>query len=189
MAEMRTEWVRIAPYVKWGLSGGCLGAVIGAGVSAFLDFNVAGGTAAGLGLGALAAVYVIEFKIVGDRTSGTMQDRIAGEQRDPKIVPKMYGDIESGEETAAWHAIALLANYRNPVITRNMLQMVDNRLKDRRMTTLDRLGMVRHAVKCVQGTASQSNLEQLRPFAGDMDSEVGVMVRRLRSDIKDFSLK
>ncbi|HXH60420.1 MAG TPA: hypothetical protein VNI20_03590, partial [Fimbriimonadaceae bacterium] len=141
---MKTEWVRIAPYVKWGLPGGIFGAAIGGAVPAFMGSDSAPWAWVGLPFGMAIGALAIHVKISKDRASKDVVERVAAEHRDPKVVPKMYGDVESGYETAAWHAIGLLANYRNPVITRNMLQMVDNRLHNKQVTTLDRLGLVRH---------------------------------------------
>ena len=126
---------------------------------------------------------------LADRSSDVVKDRIKAEHRDPSVVIKMYLDIESGDETAAWHAIGLLANYRNPVLVKNMLEMVHNRINDRDVITVDNLALVRHAVKCIMSTGCESNISQLLPYAKDMDSEIGVQVRRLQMDGVEFTQK
>lgn len=139
-------------------------------------------------LGGAAFVMVMNL---ADRSSDDVQTRIRAEKKDPKVVVKMYLDIELGEETSAWHAISLLANYKDPVITKIVLEMVANRLANKEVYTLDRLALVRHAVKCITNTRSQSNIEQLRPYASDMQSDIGVQVRRmgLHRGGRDYSLK
>ena len=80
---------------------------------------------------------------------------------------------------------------RRSLSTRNLLETLRHRLDDPRVETLDRLALVRHAVKCIAGTRSQSNIEQLRPYASDMASDIGVQVRRmgLHRGGRDYSLK
>ena len=134
--------------------------------------------------GALAIIVNL-----ADRSSDELRDRVRAEHQDPTIVIKMYLDIESGEETAAWHAIGLLANYRNPAITKNMLEMVQERINDRDVITVDRLAVVRHTVKCIMSTGCDSCTGQLLAYAKDMDSDIGVQVRRMQMDGVEFTLK
>ena len=198
---MAFEWERVRPYLKWGLSGG----VIGAAVSLFasvvrqpgwpgdVEWVPSMGTMSWYGFlfGVLGGATLALIAHLADRSSESVQNRIRAEKKDPKMVVKMYLDIESGEETSAYQSIALLANYMDPIITKNMLSMVANRLERKDVFTTDRLSLVRHAVKCITATGSQSNIEQLRPYASDMDSDIGVQVRRmgLNRGGGDYSLK
>lgn len=198
---MGLEWERVGPYLKWGLTGGLIGAVLFL-VASVLRHPGWPGDVTWLPSMGVMMMYGFSFGVFGgmvlalglhlaDRSSEDVQTRIRAEKKDPKIVVKMYIDVESGEETSAWHAVALLANYKDPVITKNMLEMVAVRLDRRDVFTLDRQALVRHAVKCITATGSQSNIEQLRPYASDMESDIGVQVRRLGMllGVQDYTLK
>jgi len=146
-------------------------------------------TAIGAAWGVVGGLALAIIVNLADRSTDELRDRIKAEHQDPTVVIKMYLDIESGEETSAWHAIGLLANYRNPTITKNMLEMVQKRINDRDVITVDRLAVVRHTVKCIMSTGCDSNIGQLLVYAEDMDSDIGVQVRRMQMDGVEFTLK
>ena len=193
------QWVRLGPYVKWGVTGGAVGAVVCVIASLVMSTGWPGNvtwtsdmtsmTMIGAGWGVAGGVALAVISHLADRSSDVVKDRIRAENKDPSVVIKMCLDIESGDETAAWHAIGLLANYRSPAITKNMLEMVHNRINDRNVITVDKLAIVRHAVKCIMATGCDSNIGQLLPYAKDMDSDIGVQVRRMQMDGVEFTLK
>ena len=196
---MALQWERLKPYVKWGVSGGAVGTVVCVVASLFKSPGWPGNviwthemtsfTMIGAAWGVAGGVALSVISHLADRSSDVIRERVKAEHKDPSVVIKMYLDIESGDETAAWHAIALLANYRNPILTKNMLEMLQNRINDRDVITVDKLAIVRHTVKCIMATGCDSNIGQLLPYAKDMDSDIGLQVRRLQMDGVDFTLK
>ena len=198
---MGFDMEKLRPFVLWGIGGGILGTALFLLASAIQDPGWPGnvqwspGMATMFWSGFLSGIFfgvaIVGFLQLVDRNSPSMVKRRRAEKRDPQVVAKLYSDVLKGDETEAWHAIALLANYKDPGITRNMLKALTERLDDKEIFTLDRLAMVRHAVKNVVGTRSQSNIEQLRPYASDMESDIGVQVRRLNLHRggRDYSLK
>lgn len=196
---MALQWERVGPYVKWGITGGAVGTVVSVILSLFKSPGWPGNvtwtaemtslTMVGTGWGVVGGVAFAVIGHLADRSSDVVRDRVKAEHKDPSVVIKMYLDIESGDETAAWHAIGLLANYRNPILTKNMLEMVHNRITDRNVITVDRLAIVRHAVKCIMATGCGSNIGQLLPYAKDMDSDIGVQVRRMQMEGVEFMQK
>ena len=196
---MALQWERLGPYVKWGVTGGAIGAVVSVVASLFQSPGWPGNvvwtpdmtsmTMVGTAWGVAGGVALAVIGHLADRSSDEVRDRVKAEHHDPTVVIKMYLDIESGDESAAWHAIGLLANYRNPILTKNMLEMVQNRIKDSDVITVDKLAIVRHTVKCIMATGCDSNIGQLLPYAKDMDSEIGLQVRRMQMDGVDFTQK
>ncbi len=196
---MALQWVRLGPYVKWGMTGGAVGTVVCVVASLFKSPGWPGNviwtpemtsfTAIGAAWGVAGGAALAIIVNLADRSTDELRDRIKAEHQDPTVVIKMYLDIESGEETSAWHAIGLLANYRNPTITKNMLEMVQKRINDRDVITVDRLAVVRHTVKCIMSTGCDSCVGKLLVYAEDMDSDIGVQVRRMQMDGVEFTLK
>lgn len=190
---MGSDWIKVGPMLKWGLSGAFFGAVGGAIWSIMhasdwpdkIDLDGAsigawGGGAMGLVLG----ILVVFVMIILDRTKYDIQKRQAAEGRDPKIVPELYQDIAEGYDTDAWHAVGLLLDYEDPSITKQVLEIMEQRFQDKDVYTADPGALVRHAVKSIIRTKCVGSMEVLKPYARDFESRLGVEVRRLKKDLK-----
>ncbi len=190
---MGSEWIKVGPMLKWGISGAFFGAVGGA-IWAIMrgsdwpdkidlegaNIGAWGGGAMGLVLG----ILVVFVMIILDRTRYDIQKRQAAEGRDPKIVPELYQDIAEGYDTDAWHAVGLLIDYEDPHITKQVLEIMEQRFQNKDIYTADPGALVRHAVKSIIRTKSLGSMEVLKPYARDFESRLGVEVRRLKKDLK-----
>jgi hypothetical protein len=187
---------RIGPLIKWGVSGLCAGAGIGA-----VLFVVNGpgfpkepsakaaqvGAAVGGIFGLVAGVLVVLGMVLVDRNRYDIKKRQAAEHKDPNIVPELYQDIADGYDTEAWHAIGLLADYQDAGITTQMLETMEHRLTDKEVYTTDPGALVRHAVKSIIRTKHIEGMEALKPYARDFESRLGIEVRRLKRDLKEIN--
>lgn len=193
---MHSEWIKVGPMLKWGLSGAFFGAIGGAmwfvmrasGWPDNVDYSQAS-TGAWFGgiSGLILGILVVLCMVAIDRSRYDVQKRMAGEQRDPKIIPELYQDVREGYDTDAWHAIGLLINYEDGGITRQVLETMEDRFQDKDVYTADQGALVRHAVKCILRVKHLESIEALRPYARDFESRLGVEVRRLKRDVKEIN--
>jgi hypothetical protein len=184
---------RLGPLLKWGIGGLCAGAAAG---SLLFVINGPGfpqnpsgkaaqvGAAVGGVLGLVAGILVVLAMVMVDRNRYDIRKRMAAEEKDPKVVPELYQDIVNGYDTDAWHAIGLLADYRDKGITAQMLESMEQRLRDPDVYTTDPGALVRHAVKSILRTKHLESMEALKPYGRDFESRLGVEVRRLKRDLK-----
>ena len=193
---MLSEFIKVGPILKWGVSGLLFGAIGGALWFVMrhsewpnkVDLHQASnGAWFGGVIGLLLGVFVVFCMVMIDRSRYDVQKRMAGEQRDPKIVPELYQDVREGYDTDAWHAIGLLINYEDGGITRQVLETMEDRFQDKDVYTADQGALVRHAVKCILRTKHLESIEALRPYARDFESRLGVEVRRLKRDVKEIN--
>ena len=189
----------MGPYVK----GVLLGCVIGAALFLIASFLLHPGfpgdvawsshmtTMIGVGalVGAVSGVVLVGALRLLDARSGPSRLRILAERRDRSVVSKLAVQVVRGEETEAWHAVALLANYCDPYITTRMLHLLLARLQSETVETSDRMALVRHAIGCVLATEREANIAVLDDFAKDRTTEVGIQVRRMISDRANVTLK
>ena len=181
---MRIRRERLAPYLKWGLIGLFMGAIVGSFLFRLLTENASGFETAKFALVGgftlmLLFLGITLFKDLWYEASSDVQLRKAAEAHDPHLVHGLLVDIKDGEEGAAWSAIALLANYRDPETTEKMLNGVLARLENRKVLTMDRYAILRHAIKAVQNTRSVPNTSKLKLLLSNDNPEVSSMAIRL----------
>ena len=187
---MRIPIVRLKPYLRWGLVGLVAGAVIGGFLFNLLGFGdmTAGTIQYSLVGGVSLMVLVLGIQLFKDlwyEASAEVQVRKAAEAHDPKLVHGFLIEIKDGEEGAAWGAISMLANYKDPEITEEMLNAVLGRLENRKVLTMDRYAILRHAIKAVQNTRSVPNTRKLNALLTCGNADVSSMAIRLGIGTKD----
>ena len=192
---MRIPIERLRPYLRWGVIGLAAGAFIGGflfnllGTSGSDESEVTAGTIQYSLVGGVSLMILVLgiqlFKDLWYESSAEVQLRKAAEAHDPKLVHGFLLDIKDGEEGAAWSAIAMLANYRDPEITEKMLNAVLGRLENRKVLTMDRYAILRHAIKAVQNTRSVPNTRKLTMLLSCGNSDVSSMAIRLGIGTKD----
>lgn len=196
---MDVEWGSLSPYVKGVLLGGVIGAALFLIASFLLHPGFPGDVTwsphmmtmikVGALVGAVAgAAFVGALRFV-DARSGPSRLRILAERRDRSVVSKLAVQVVRGDETQAWHAVALLANYCDPYITTRMLHLLLARLQSETVETSDRMALARHAIGCVLATEREANIAVLDDFAKDITTEVGIQMRRLISDRENVTLE
>ena len=193
---MHSEFIKIGPMLKWGISGAFFGAIGGAiwfvmrasGWPDDIDFSQAS-TGAWFGgiSGLILGILVVVCMVILDRSRYDVQKRMAAEQKDPKIIPTLYQDVAEGYDTDAWHAIGLLIEYQDADITRTVLETMEDRFQNKDVYTADPGALVRHAVKCILRNRHLECIETLKPYARDFESKLGVEVRRLKRDVKEIN--
>ena len=193
---MHSEFIKIGPMLKWGISGAFFGAIGGAiwfvmrasGWPDDIDFSQAS-TGAWFGgiSGLILGILVVVCMVILDRSRYDVQKRMAAEQKDPKIIPTLYQDVAEGYDTDAWHAIGLLIEYQDADITRTVLETMEDRFQNKDIYTADPGALVRHAVKCILRNRHLECIETLKPYARDFESKLGVEVRRLKRDVKEIN--
>ena len=189
------EGNRAGPFLKWGISGLCAGAFIGAIVSVIRapgfpenpNVQVAKtGGALGAMFGLIAGVLIVLTMIVIDRNKREIIKRSAAEHYESKVVPELVQDIIDGQDHEAWHAVGLLLDYRDRQITKDTLASIEKRLKNPEVFTADPGAIVRHAVKSIIRTNCLESIEELMPYSRDWQTKLGVEVRRLKKDLKEI---
>jgi hypothetical protein len=193
---MHSEFIKIGPMLKWGISGAFFGAIGGAlwfvmrasGWPDDIDYSQAS-TGAWFGgiSGLILGILVVVCMVILDRSRYDVQKRMAAEQKDPKIIPTLYQDVAEGYDTDAWHAIGLLIEYQDADITRTVLETMEDRFQNKDIYTADPGALVRHAVKCILRNRHLECIEALKPYARDFESKLGVEVRRLKRDVKEIN--
>lgn len=191
-----SEVNKAGPFLKWGATGCGVGAGIGAFVYVYngpgfpenpsAEAAKSGGLVGGV-LGLMVGVLVVLAMIAIDRNRNDIRKRAAAEHYEPKVIPELLEDVLRGWDWEAWHAVGLLADYRDGELTRQMLASMEDRFRNPDVYTRDSGAIVRHAVKSILRTKCVESVEQLRPYAKDFGSRLGVEVRRLKRDLKEIN--
>lgn len=178
---------RLGLFAKWAVGGLVVGA--SAGVLGYSLFSAPGSSSRqeevvqfGV-IGAIAGFFVFlaisVFRELWYESSKEVQLRRKAEARDPSLVHGFYVDIEKGEESAAWSAIAMLANYQDPEITEHVIGSVTKRLSNNKVLTTDRYAILRHMIKAIQNTRSVPNMRKLELLLKSENPDISAMAIRL----------
>ncbi len=178
---------RLALFIKWVIGGLVFGAIAGTlyfsmfvlspaapDNSGAVDFAIVGALSS-----AILFLAIALFRELMYEASSEVQLRKAAEKHDPKLVHGFMVDIEKGDDGTAWGAIAMLANYRDPQITEDLLKSVINRLNNSKVLTLDRYAILRHTIKAIQNTRSVPNTRKLELLLQSDNPDVSSMAIRL----------
>ncbi|HXH59782.1 MAG TPA: hypothetical protein VNI20_00335 [Fimbriimonadaceae bacterium] len=186
---------KAGPFIKWGVSGCGLGAGIGAFTFVYNDPGypqhpsadaAQSGALVGGVIGLVVGILVVLAMIAIDRNRNDIRKRAAAEHYVAKVVPELLQDILNGWDWEAWHAVGLLADYRDTDLTRQMLETMEQRFKNQEVWTRDEGAIVRHAVKSILRTQHIGGLEELQKYRTNFGSRLGVEVRRLKKDLKEI---
>lgn len=180
---------KLRGYKKWGAISLLSGMIVGGALFTMLNPDIADSSELFMGIlkAALGGGISLMLLTVGSRffleqwydSSADVQLRKAALAHDPKLVHGLLIDIKDGEEGAAYNAIALLANYNDPEVTERMLRGVIARLDNRKVLTMDRYAILRHAIKSVQNTRDMRGIKVLKILLENENPDISSMAIRL----------